>query len=71
MKSEIIVKPHSVLPNAQVIEVWWNGRFIATVAGADGPGVRIISKHPAAVDTQVPMTTQITFNATSVTTATS
>jgi hypothetical protein len=29
-----------------VVEVWYKGEFICAVYGADGPGVRIISKHP-------------------------
>lgn len=45
MKAELRVKPHSVLPGVQIIEVWHDGRFVATVTGADGPGVRVISKH--------------------------
>ena len=44
MKSELRLKPHSVLPGANVIEVVWNGRLVCTITGADGPGVRIISK---------------------------
>jgi hypothetical protein len=32
-----------------VLEVWHDGRFIATVTGADGSGVRVICKHPLGV----------------------
>jgi hypothetical protein len=46
MKSELRLCPHKVLPDTRIIEVWHNGQMIATVAGTDGPGVRIISKHP-------------------------
>lgn len=45
MKTEIRVVPHLVIPGAQVVELWHGGQFIGTVVGADGPGVRIISKH--------------------------
>lgn len=45
MKSELRLQPHSVIPDACVIEVWYDGKLIATVAGADGPGVRVITKH--------------------------
>jgi hypothetical protein len=31
------------------LEVWHDGQFIATVTGADGPGVRVISKHAVKV----------------------
>lgn len=54
MKAELIVKPHSVMPDTQVIEVHYDGQFIATVAGADGPGVRIVSKHAANIQEQPP-----------------
>jgi hypothetical protein len=45
VKSEIRVKPHAVLPGVHVVEVWHDGRFLATIAGAEGPGVKIITKH--------------------------
>jgi hypothetical protein len=45
MKSELRVVPHSELPGQNVIEVWHDGEFIATVTGATGPGVRVISKY--------------------------
>ena len=28
-----------------MFEVWFNGEFVATVCGGDGPSVRVISKH--------------------------
>ena len=46
MKTELRVKAHSILPGQQVIEIWHDGKFIGTVAGAPGPGVRVITKHP-------------------------
>ena len=57
MKTELRVKPHSVLPGQSVIELWHDGQLIGTVAGADGPGVKIITKHPveAAVVTDPPL----------------
>lgn len=45
MKTELRLKRHAFLPGAFVIEVYYNGIFLATVAGAEGPGLRIISKH--------------------------
>jgi hypothetical protein len=47
MKTELRLARHSMLPDHNLIEVWYEGKFIATVTGADVPGVRIISKHPA------------------------
>lgn len=44
MKAELRIAPHTVL-NASVIEVWYGGKLVCTVTGADGPGIRIISKH--------------------------
>lgn len=43
MKAELRVLPHNVLPGQHTIEVWWGGRLVGTVVGADGPGVRFIS----------------------------
>lgn len=45
-KSKLKLVPHILLPDEQVIEVWYEENLIATVAGADGPGVRVITKHP-------------------------
>ena len=50
MKAILREAPHSVFPSQTVIEVWYNGEFIATITGADGPGVRIISKHKLVYD---------------------
>ena len=45
MKAQLVAKPHSQVPGAQVFEVWWNARLVCTLAGLDGPGVRVISKY--------------------------
>ena len=45
MKSELRLVQHKELPDHAVIEVWHDGEFIAAVYGADGPGVRVVSKH--------------------------
>lgn len=45
MKTELIVAPHEFTPGANVIEIWHDHKFLGQVTGADGPGVRIISKH--------------------------
>jgi hypothetical protein len=53
MKTTLRLRPHTLLPDTQVIEVWYGDQFIAEVTGADGPGVRVLSKyslHPEAVD---------------------
>ncbi len=57
MKSLLSVNPHRVLPGEQVVEVWYGGVLIATVAGADGPGVRVISKFIAGDTTSRPLPT--------------
>ena len=49
MKTILHLAPHSVVPGATIVELWHDGRLIGTVAGADGPGVRIVSKHPVHV----------------------
>lgn len=45
-KSKLKVDPHHLLADDQVVEVWHEDELVATVYGADGPGVRIISKYP-------------------------
>lgn len=46
MKAELRLAKHVVLLGEAVVEIWWNGEFIGQVVGADGPGVRVISKYP-------------------------
>jgi hypothetical protein len=50
MKAQLKLAPHSELPGEQVVEVHFAGQLVCTVTGADGPGVRIISKHLPQVD---------------------
>ena len=45
MKTELRLRPHSQLVGASVYELWYAGAFIGEVTGADGPGVRVLSKH--------------------------
>lgn len=50
MKATLKLADHSVLPGEKVIEIWWKDqsgleRMIGIVTGADGPGVRIVSKY--------------------------
>lgn len=44
-KTKLVLDQHSVLKGENVIEVWYQGDMIATIAGADGAGIRIISRH--------------------------
>jgi hypothetical protein len=46
MKTELRTAPHTIVEGAVVVEIWHDGQFIGQVVGADGPGVRVISKHP-------------------------
>ncbi len=52
MKTELRLAPHSVIPGAKIIELWYAGQFIGQVVGADGPGVRVLSKHALTVETE-------------------
>ena len=52
LKSELRVRPHTKVPGALVFEVWYNDQFIAQVVGQDGPGVRILTQYPCALDTE-------------------
>lgn len=45
MKTELRSVPHFE-SGQRAVEVWFGDQFIATIYGADGPGLRIISKHP-------------------------
>lgn len=45
MKSELRLGQHGILKGQSVVEVWHDGKFICSIYGADGPGVRIITKH--------------------------
>lgn len=45
MKAELRFVEHTQLPGQMLIEVWHEGKLIGTVVGADGPGIRFISKH--------------------------
>lgn len=44
-KSTLRVKPHHLIEGAHVVEVWHGGEMVASVYGADGPGVRVVTKH--------------------------
>jgi hypothetical protein len=52
LKSELRIRPHTKIPGALVVEVWYNGQYIAQVCGQDGPGVRILTKHPSALEVE-------------------
>ncbi len=45
MKAELRLSNHSVLPGQKIIEIWFDGEFVGQVAGAEGPGIRVLSKH--------------------------
>ena len=44
MKTELRLAKHINNIDEAVIEVWHDGKFIATIYGSDSPGIRIISK---------------------------
>ena len=52
MKTELRLAPHTVIEGAHVVEIWHEGQFIGQIAGAEGPGVRVISKYPLASSIQ-------------------
>jgi hypothetical protein len=56
VKAELRPAPHLVDGDRTVIEVWYDGVFLATVVAADGPGVKIISKHQLVATLDVPPT---------------
>lgn len=60
MKTELRLASHSELPDANVIEIWHDGNFIGTVAGADNTGVRIITKYPVSVKKELSFLSVVT-----------
>ena len=48
-KTELRKRKHRLLKGHATIEIWYNGRCLGTVTGADGPGVRVISQYPLVV----------------------
>jgi len=53
MKSELNPAKHNILTGSTVVEIWYDGQYIGAVYGADGPGIRVISKHEIHVETLV------------------
>jgi len=45
MKAELRPGVHTALGQQVAVEVWWEGKMIGVVYGADGPGIRFCSKH--------------------------
>lgn len=60
MKTELRPAKHLVVPGQVVIEIWHNGKFIGTVSGSDGPGVRINSKYDM-VAMQLPLAIEVSI----------
>lgn len=56
MKTELRLRPHTLLADTAVIDVYYDGDFIATVTGTDGPGVRVHSRYvlTATPDVSIP-----------------
>jgi len=46
MKARLVAVPHKERRGETGVEVWWKDKLIGCVYGADGPGIRFISKHP-------------------------
>lgn len=45
MKTVLRARAHHIVGEATVFEIWHDGVFLGTVVGADGPGVRVVSKY--------------------------
>jgi hypothetical protein len=54
MKTELRLARHAADPETNVCEVWYAGKLAATIYGADGPGVRVISKYLLVTDYEPP-----------------
>jgi hypothetical protein len=40
MKSKLRLQSHSIATGENIIEVWHEGTFLATIAGGEGPSAR-------------------------------
>ena len=45
-KSKLKLDPHNLRAGDMTVEVWYKDELVAAVYGADGPGIRIVTKHP-------------------------
>lgn len=45
MKTTLRLAPHSILIGQNIIEVWYEGKFIGQVTGLDGSGIKFISNY--------------------------
>ena len=52
MKTELRLMPHTILEGHSVVEIWYADKFIGQITGADGPGIRLISKHKIVVENE-------------------
>lgn len=48
-KSHLKMDSHILLEEQETVEIWYEGQFVASVYGGEGPGLRIMSKHPMEV----------------------
>ena len=54
MKAILKPAPHTAHPG-DCVEVWFDGEMVAVIYGADGPGVRVVSKYIDETTTTVAM----------------
>lgn len=45
-KSNLKLSDHLIYSEEKTVEVWHEGELVASVYGADGPGIRVITKYP-------------------------
>jgi len=49
MRSQLNVKPHSIMIGEKIIEIWYDKLFIGEVTAGEGPVVKIITKYPTTI----------------------
>jgi hypothetical protein len=59
MKTELRLTPCNILIGALVVDLWHDGQLIGTITGADGPGVRIVTKFAVVVAPAAEMVTEV------------
>lgn len=45
-KSNLKLSDHLIYSEEKTVEVWHEGEFVASVYGAEGPGIKVITKYP-------------------------
>jgi hypothetical protein len=57
------VQPHSIVPDAQVVEVWRDSEFLATITANDDGGLRVTSRWLTGAKHRATGVAEVSFDA--------